>query len=106
MKNSNIDSIRDWIDRNTRTLINTFPVLTEVNSGFGTEIEGWIGESFNENEAFTRFSKELKRALPIHPKINNVVVTEVDVNGTDLVVSYTVYLVDGESLEGELTNYS
>ena len=103
VKMNNIDSIRDWIERNSRTLSETFASLTEYDADFGTIFEEWIGNSFDIEYVKVIFKKECKRAFEKHPEIESVTNINIDIENTKVEVSYKANLLDGISFSGQFT---
>ena len=106
IKMDHLDSIRDWIERNSRTLIDTFRSLTEYHADFGTEFEKWIGNTFDVEYVKIQFKKECKRAFEKHPEIVEITNVNVEIDNTDFTVSYKANLLDETSFIGEVTNLS
>lgn len=105
VKTNHIDSIRDWIERNTRTLINTFGSLTEYGEQgqrFGTEFERWIGNSFDPAYVEVVFKKECKRAFERHPEIATITNVKVEFDNTLAEITYKANLIDGTDFSGKI----
>ena len=103
IKMDHLDSIRDWIERNTRTLIDTFRSLTEYPADFGTEFEKWIGNTFDAEYVKVVFKKECKRAFEKHPEIVEITNVNVEIENTGATVSYKANLLDDISFTGTVT---
>lgn len=101
-KSSNIDSIRDWIERNCRTLIDTWGSLNNYESGFGTTFQDLVGNSFNEEYTEIEIKKECRRAFTLHPYIDSIENVKVDFENTGVNISYTALLIDDKVMEGEV----
>ena len=101
-KSSNIDSVRDWIQRNTLTLLDTWGVLKKYNSEFGSLFQGMIGESFDPTYTETMIKKECKTRFEKHPEIVSIENVNVKFSDTGAYISYTALLLDDITMEGEV----